>query len=1151
MIRYLFIPIAFFSFEVVAQSDLKTIVPPSPTVSALAKYGDTPVSYYTGTPSVSIPIYDVNTGDFSLPISLSYHASGVKVEEMSSWVGLGWSLNAGGIISRSIQGLQDEVGPGYLFTAGMVDSIAQLSAHEQEEIYRNWMAVPGSMDAEPDMFYFNFGSQSGKFFYNHSTGKFVSIPQSTLSFDKEYFLANRKWRIKAEDGTEYFFDLTEQNTSYSNCNGNASPATAVITGWFLTKIITPISRSQIIFNYELASYTTRNVGSQSIKAADIMQGLPECAGPALIVCESYNDYEGRRLKSIVYNKGKIEFKASTPRLDLIGDQQLDTIKVYNFREHLPSKLFYLAHDYFNHENINGTLSALDLSYVIRLKLAAVTEMDGLGNQLPPYVFEYDQSYPLPHRLSFNQDNWGYYNGLKGNQHLVPPYIDGAGLYISGADRTTDTTYNKIGILNKIRYPAGGSTLFNFESHKANGYIPYGQFNNNQTKIAYLDAADICTTASPDPYYCETLTIDSKKNGGAYVTITIDGISGCDYCANQTLCAVMNLGSTSFGLPITCNVTNVFVPNGQYTLTADFTHNYADPATYADFVIRVVWNEFLENTTGESAIGGLRIKSIVDDDGFGHQKSRFFNYEVNGMSSASMAADRPVYEYYQFCRTSGGSMQGSYTVRTSQSNLPMGTTQGSHIGYGLVEEMRDEIGGNGKSVYQYTTAGGFPDYVFGNSINPNSQLHLPAQYASFPFAPPTSMDHLRGLLIERDDFTKLNEEYVLVKKMQHFYDPVQSITPEQEPLFTETSGIKLGALLITDGSSFYDYPVFSHYKVRSDWVRLVKTVESQYDITGTTSFETTQSFEFDNPLHMQITRSRTWKSDKMELSTYYKYPLDFTAIPASAADSAVAGIKKLIESNFISSVIETIVTQKKSPAASEEVIDGTITGYRSAKPLPFEVHALAINSPRLFNDFTVAAINGTGNFVKDSGYQKKIEFSAFDGKGNILQQRKESDVVHSYQWGYNLIYPVAEVTNAAYQDFFYNGFEDDTLNVSSIARTGNKSHNGSLIVTLPGSGSKKLTYWKKTGTASWEFVETVISGTITIGATGTLIDEVRIYPAAAQMTTFTYQPGVGVATVTDSNNRVIYYEYDSFSRLKSIRDTNGNILKLFKYNYRNK
>ena len=73
---------------------------PSPTAAELGKYGDIPVSLYTGVPKIEVPVYTVETPKLSLPISLSYHASGIRVGQEASVVGLGWSLNAGGVITE-------------------------------------------------------------------------------------------------------------------------------------------------------------------------------------------------------------------------------------------------------------------------------------------------------------------------------------------------------------------------------------------------------------------------------------------------------------------------------------------------------------------------------------------------------------------------------------------------------------------------------------------------------------------------------------------------------------------------------------------------------------------------------------------------------------------------------------------------------------------------------------------------------------------------------------------------------------------------------------------------------------------------------------------------------------------------------------------
>jgi hypothetical protein len=97
----------FIFFYIVIGQTNQRIIPPSPNAASLGQFGDIPVSYYSGIPEITIPIYTIKCGCITLPISLNYHASGIKVAQESGWVGLGWSLFAGGVITRTVCGYDD------------------------------------------------------------------------------------------------------------------------------------------------------------------------------------------------------------------------------------------------------------------------------------------------------------------------------------------------------------------------------------------------------------------------------------------------------------------------------------------------------------------------------------------------------------------------------------------------------------------------------------------------------------------------------------------------------------------------------------------------------------------------------------------------------------------------------------------------------------------------------------------------------------------------------------------------------------------------------------------------------------------------------------------------------------------------------------
>src|SRR5690606_5944978 len=92
-----------------------------------------------------------------------------------------------------------------------------------------------------------------------------------------------------------------------------------------------------------------------------------------------------------------------------------------------------------------------------------------------YLFTYNTSKYLPERSSMAVDHWGYYNGQISNTAFEPkhrvtwynPSISGwVSEYTGYSNREPDASFSIAGILEKIQYPTGGSTIFEYEPHTA-------------------------------------------------------------------------------------------------------------------------------------------------------------------------------------------------------------------------------------------------------------------------------------------------------------------------------------------------------------------------------------------------------------------------------------------------------------------------------------------------------------------------------------------------------------------------------------------------------------------------------------------------------------------------------------------------------------
>ncbi|MFZ4863450.1 hypothetical protein ACL9RF_14825 [Sphingobacterium sp. Mn56C] len=73
------------------------------------------VDKYSGRLLVSMPLTQLTSRSFTIPVGLNYiGGGGLRHQEYASCVGLGWQLAAGGAISRVVRGLPDDDLNGYL-----------------------------------------------------------------------------------------------------------------------------------------------------------------------------------------------------------------------------------------------------------------------------------------------------------------------------------------------------------------------------------------------------------------------------------------------------------------------------------------------------------------------------------------------------------------------------------------------------------------------------------------------------------------------------------------------------------------------------------------------------------------------------------------------------------------------------------------------------------------------------------------------------------------------------------------------------------------------------------------------------------------------------------------------------------------------------
>ncbi len=689
---------------------------------------------------------------------------------------------------------------------------------------------------------------------------------------------------------------------------------------------------------------------------------------------------------------------------------------------------------------------------------------------------------------------------------------------SGSERIKDiivTNYNEDKILEV-------GLSYSLQDVNLNGNAPVYKltdidFKDNEGSVGQSYSFDYYSTVYPGSY--STVDYRFKDFWGYYnasgvtaMNVKIDDIVVAGY--QQSFTTSIGYSYTSRNPLLTATLSGVLkkitYPTGGTTEFVYELNKYKDSRT-----------QEIKNS------GGLRIKTITTAEGIDvNNKTYAYGFGESGYGTLPL---EPYPEYFSFlnynltyCGT-GPDVDNSYRTRVYNADvLPLFHYYlDKPIVYQEVVEYSENTNSyNGKTLFRY-------DF-------------------DFDFAPVGGIEfHLHGFdykywkensLILRTDYKRVNNVFEKVKSTGYEYGEtrfeeeavfglkVRQLTLSVPSWITDIPGtgnvipsyVYTGTKQTTCSDAYQDpYQVFEYvnYKISVAKKELLVTRDTLFSDAG--NIIGVKHYEY-NSYHLP-SKVTTINSKGKSLVSEKKYPFNYSGITV---------LDDMVDLNMLNYPVESIDKSGTNPLRSVR------TNYKN----------FGLSSLRIYPEEVEESLMG-------NSYQKSVNYFDYTSSGKIVSLAKANNYYLSYIWGYKNQHPIASIVNAPVKDVFHTSFEEDGN--STDAFTGRKSKTGGFSKALSGltDGDYIFSYWKKIGSA-WYFhsmVLNVIYGEINFGTTGH-IDEVRFYPTNSQMTTYTYDPLIGMTSQCDLNNQVTYYEYDGFGRLNLVRDHDKNIIKKVCYNY---
>lgn len=709
----------FLSINVSAQIPVADSYLLSPNAASLGQYGEVPVSLYTGTVQINVPIYEIDYMGHKIPISMTYHGSGVRPDQHPGWVGLGWNLNAGGCISRIVNGLPDETyrewrsietekAMGYFFTTqGAQDVVPPKpqefsSANNYDALYNFYYQA----DYNPDEFIFNFLGISGSFFMSPD-GSWVV--KSKHNIKVEFEMLNKE---------NYFSEFNRpfglHHEDYMLFKNNFSPT---IKGF---KII-GVDGTEYVFGID-------------INAVEFSVGFFSQLSESIAATTWH-------LKSIKYTNGAIidfdyskrdwiaQLTIASYKMDVYGPElslHLPPTKAERYAGSLISPS-YISQIKFGNNKVNFNISE---TKELRYEFVPMISHNFDSNTNQYSKMPYLQCYQANGQYLSESVHLNYESSLQEHlkwYKLIGIYVtNGNGKIVKNVllnynDENTSTQYSqRLALMSITDVNTGGKYQFDYNDIAGlpcycSGQTDHWGFFNGVEDLTFGDNVFM------KPYF---------------------------YHAKRSVASAMKKGL----------LTKVIYPTGGYNRFEYEANDYAERVEFE--------SNLLTSYDVDQIAGGVKIKKIYNSDTGAIEdefiaKTFYYVHNINDTKSSGILMRYPKYKEEGFQIVANNGKTYVMNVYSSQSVLPMSSnSSGIHIGYStVIEELAD---------------GSYTIHKFSNyKTNPDSPSTLEYKNNSF-YRPNISMEQERGLLLNRKEY---DSSGALKKKISYNYQKNSENYPE--------------------------------------------------------------------------------------------------------------------------------------------------------------------------------------------------------------------------------------------------------------------------------------------------------------------------------------------------------------------------------------